>query len=64
LKIIERKALTAWYDVSGQMTVYADGTARLKVYQKLGNPPRNKLKHNKVHANRRAALAAWYRENA
>ena len=58
MKIIERKTLSAWYGVSGQMTVYADGTARLKVYQ-LG-----KLLHNKVHANRRAALAAWYRQNA
>lgn len=64
MKVIERKTLSAYYGVSGQITVYADGTAQLKVYQKLGNPPRNKQLHNKVHANRRAALAAWYRENA
>ena len=58
MKIINKKHLSAWYGVTGSITVYADGTARLKIKQM------EKLLHNKVHKNEKAALSAWYRANA
>ena len=58
MKIINKKALTAWYGVTGSIAVYADGTARLKIRQS------GKLLHNKMHKNEKVAMAAWYRANA
>lgn len=58
MKIISKKYLTAYYGVTGSITTYADGSARLRIKQ-LG-----KLLHNKVHKNKKAALSAWYRANA
>lgn len=58
MKINSKKTLTAWYGVSGSISVYEDGTARLKIRQS------GKLLHNKVHKNEKAAMAAWYRANA
>ena len=58
MKITSKKNLTAWYGVSGSVSVYEDGTARLKIRQA------GKLLHNKVHKNEKAAMAAWYRANA
>lgn len=57
MKIVSKRYLTAYYGVTGSITTYADGSARLRVKQ-LG-----KLLHNKVHKNYKAAKAAWYREN-
>ena len=58
MKITSKKILSAWYGVSGSVTVYTDGTARLKISQN------GKLEHNKVHKNEKAAMSAWYRFNA
>ena len=58
MKITSKKPLAAWYGVSGTLFVYEDGTARLKIRQG------GKLLHNKIHKNEKAAMAAWYRENA
>ena len=58
MKIVSKKYLSAWYDVSGSITIYSDGTARLRIRQ-LG-----KIQHNKIHKNEKAAKAAWYRWNA
>lgn len=58
MKTVSVKTLKALYGVTGSIRVYEDGTARLKIRQ-MG-----KLLHNKVHANERAARAAWYRANA
>lgn len=58
MKITSKKYLSAWYGVSGSITVYEDGTARLKIRQS------GKLQHNKVHKNEKAAMSAWYRANA
>lgn len=58
MRTVSKKPLTAWYGVTGSITVYSDGTARLKISQ-MG-----KLLHNKVHKNEKAAMAAWYRANA
>ncbi len=58
MKSISKKYLTAYYGVTGSVTVYADGTARLRIKQ-MG-----KLLHNKVHKNEKAAMSAWYRANA
>lgn len=55
MKIISKKALTGWYGASGSISVYENGSARLKIRQ-LG-----KLQHNKVHKNEKAAMSAWYR---
>lgn len=57
MKIVSKKTLSAWYGVTGSITVYVDGTTRLKIRQ-FG-----KLQHNKIHKNKKAALAAWYRAN-
>lgn len=57
MKITKKKALTAWYGVTGSLSVYSDGTARLKISQ-MG-----KLLHNKIHKNEKAAMSAWYRAN-
>ena len=58
MRITSKKFLSAWYGVTGSVTVYADGTARLRISQN------GKLFHNKVHKNEKAAMAAWYRYNA
>lgn len=58
MKIIAKKYLTAFYGVTGSVTTYADGSARLRIKQT------GKLLHNKIHKNERAAMAAWYRANA
>lgn len=58
MRTVSVKYLKALYGVTGSIRVYADGTARLRIKQ-MG-----KLIHNKVHANERAARAAWYRANA
>jgi len=58
MKIISKKYLSAFYGVTGSVTLYKDGTARLRIMQ------RGKLLHNKVHKNENAAMSAWYRANA
>lgn len=58
MKIITKKYLTAFYGVTGSVTTYADGSARLRIKQA------GKLLHNKVHKNEKAAMSAWYRANA
>lgn len=58
MKITSKKYLTAFYGVTGSVTTYVDGSARLRIKQA------GKLLHNKVHKNERAAMAAWYRANA
>lgn len=58
MKTISVKYLTAYYGVTGSIRVYENGTARLRIKQC------GKLIHNKIHANEKAARAAWYRANA
>ena len=57
MKIVSKKYLSDWL-VSGSITVYADGSARLRIRHS------GKLLHNKIHKNEKAARAAWYRWNA
>lgn len=52
-----------YYDVTGTIKDLPDGTARLRVVQEMPDGSR-RLWHNKIHKDRKAALAAWYRENA
>lgn len=58
MKIISKQYLKAWCSVTGSITVYEDGTARLRI-KNFGV-----LTHNKIHKNEKAAKAAWYRANA
>lgn len=58
MKIINKRYLKSFYGVTGSVSEYADGTARLRIRQ-MG-----KLLHNKVHKNVSAAMSAWYRANA
>lgn len=57
MKTVKIRYLSAWYGVTGSIRVYTDGTARLRIKQS------GKLLHNKIHANEKAALSAWYRAN-
>ena len=47
----------AFYGVSGSIEDKKNGTARLIIRQN------GEKVHDKIHKNRKAALAAWYRAN-
>lgn len=58
MKIVNKRYMVAHYGVTGSVSEYEDGTARLKVRDGVG-----RIVHNKVHKNPKAAMAAWYRAN-